>query len=350
MQRQPIFYVLLSASLFGISTPLAKLLVRDIPSVALAGLLYLGAFAGLFIHSFLRKLTRQNAKERHASLTKKDLPWLAGAIAAGGIIGPISLMLGLKLTSGFSASLLINLEGLATALIAIFFFKEHTGKQLWLALACMTLGGIFLSWDPGQNRFSLQGPLLIAFAMICWGLDNNLTCKISDKNPIQIAQAKGLIAGTISLFLALVLGMRVSLDQTLILALILGAFSYGLSLVLYIQALKGLGSSRTGAFFSFAPFVGAIASLVVLKDWIGWVMFPASGLMMLGAWLIWVERHSHAHFHSEVIHTHSHCHTDGHHLHKHQKKSQEPHSHEHTHYELEHIHTHWPDTHHRHEH
>ncbi|MBU2565143.1 MAG: EamA family transporter [Candidatus Thermoplasmatota archaeon] len=340
-------FIIISASLFGISTPLAKILVKDISPVALAGFLYLGAFAGLSLYSAVIKT---ESDKKAVSLERKDFPWLAGAILTGGIIGPISMMMGLRLVSGFSASLLLNLEGVATAIIAVFFFKENAGKRLWLALTCMIIAGIFLTWDPTQGRFNIVGPLFIIFAMVCWGIDNNLTRSISDKDPVQISKIKGFVAGTISLSLALFLGIRISLDFTIAFALLLGSFSYGISLVFFIKALEGLGSSRTGAFFSFAPFIGAIASLIILREWIGWVMFPAAGLMLIGVWLICSEKHLHTHLHKTVIHTHSHNHRDMHHLHKHSGTFHEPHTHEHTHLEISHIHVHWPDTHHRHEH
>ena len=349
MDKSPLTFIIISASLFGISQPIAKILVKNIPPVALAGLLYLGAFAGLSLYSAARRNRATEPDKKAAALEKKDLPWLAGAILAGGIIGPISMMQGLTLVSGFSASLLLNLEGLATAFIAVLFFKENAGKRLWLALTCMTVAGIFLTWDPSQGKFSIVGPLLIIFAMVCWGIDNNLTRNISHKNPMQIAEIKGFFAGAVSLSLALILGMRISVDLTLVFALILGSFSYGISLVFFIKALEGLGSFRTGAFFSLAPFIGAVVSLIILREWIGWVMFPAAGSMIIGAWLIISEKHSHLHLHEGITHTHSHVH-DEHHLHKHSKPFREPHTHEHVHRELTHVHVHWPDTYHRHEH
>ena len=350
LEENPLILIIISASLFGISPPLAKLLVEDMPPVALAGLLYLGAFIGLSLYSVGRRDRTTDPEKKAARLERKDLPWLAGAVVTGGIMGPISMMMGLTLVSGFSASLLLNLEGLATAMIAVFFFKENAGKRLWLALACMTIAGVFLAWDPGQSEFSIAGPLLIIFAMVCWGIDNNLTRNISDKDPVQITRIKGFVAGTISLSLALILGMKIPLDLTIALALLLGAFSYGISLVFFIKALERLGSSRTGAFFSLAPFIGAIASLIILREWIGWVMFPAAGLMIMGAWLIGTEKHLHLHPHTTMTHTHSHNHSDMHHLHEHSGAFDEPHTHEHTHTELVHAHVHWPDTHHRHRH
>ena len=348
MEKNPLIFIIISASLFGLSAPLAKLLVGDISPVALAGILYLGAFAGLSIYTlFIKRSNRDNIV---TPLERKDVPWLAGAILTGGIIAPISMLTGLKLISGFSTSLLLNLEGVATVMIAVIFFKENAGKRLWLALMFMTAAGIFLTWDPDQGKFSIAGPLLIIFAMICWGIDNNLTRNISDKDPVQIVRIKGLVAGVISLSIALVLGMKVSLDVSIVYALLLGAFSYGISLVFFIKALEGLGSSRTGAFFSFAPFIGAIASLIILREWIGWVMFPASAFMLIGLWLIISEKHLHIHKHEATTHTHSHKHNDLHHQHKHSGTTQELHNHEHIHHELEHSHVHWPDMHHRHEH
>lgn len=349
MDKTPLLFVLISAFLFGISPPFAKLFIKNISPVALAGLLYLGAFIGLALYSLGKKRTTDQDKKA-VPLERKDLPWLAGAVLTGGVIGPISLMTGLTLVSGFTASLLLNLEGVATALIAVFLFKENAEKRLWLALLCMTIAGIFLSWDSSQSKFNLFGPLLIIFAMVCWGIDNNLTRHISDKDPIQITKIKGLVAGTVSLSLAFIFGMKISLSVTIVYALLLGAFSYGLSLVFFIKALKGLGSARTGAFFSFAPFIGAITSIILLREWIGWVMFPATALMIIGVWLISSEKHSHLHLHKTIVHTHSHRHNDMPHIHEHSGIFKEPHTHEHTHLELVHTHVHWPDTHHRHEH
>ena len=317
--------------------------------MALAGLLYLGAFVGLSLYSVGRRMTNAS-NEKVASLGRKDLPWLCGATIAGGILAPISMMNGLRLVSGFSASLLLNLEGVATAVIAAFVFGENVGKRLWIALACMTVAGVFLTWDPSQGKFMPLGPLLLVFAMVCWGIDNNLTRNLSDKDPVQVAEIKGLIAGVASLSFALMLGMRMPLDATILFALLVGAFSYGASLVFFIKALEGLGSSRTGAFFSLAPFIAALASLVILREWIGWVMFPATGFMIIGVWLIVSEVHSHLHHHDAMTHIHLHDNGEMHHLHKHSETVSEPHIHNHTHLERTHSHVHWPDTHHRHKH
>ena len=210
MNKKPILYILISASLFGLSSPLAKLLLKDISPITLAGLLYLGAFLGLFLYSLVAK--KKSSGSKIQQLGKRDLPWLLGAILAGGVIAPISQMIGLNLISGFSVSLLLNMEGVATAIIAVFFFRENTGKRLWFALLCMTVAGIFLSWNPEQSNFNIAGPLLILLAVVCWGIDNNLTRQISDRNPEQITYIKGLVGGLISISVALILGKPLSWD------------------------------------------------------------------------------------------------------------------------------------------
>jgi len=346
--KTPLLSIAISAFLFGISPPLAKLLVGGMPPMALAGVLYLGAFIGLSLYSAGKKVEPEKIAE---PLERKDLPWLAGSILTGGIIAPISLMKGLTLVSGMAASLLLNLEGIATAVIAVFLFKESAGRRLWSALACMTLAGMFLTWQPDLGEFNIAGPSLIALAMACWGMDNNLTGKIADKDPVQIARIKGLVAGTFSISAALILGVEIPLGVTLVFALLLGAFSYGISMVFFIKALKGLGSFRTGVFFSFAPYIGVIASVIILGERIGWVILPATAFMAGGLWLL-INRggHFHLHDHEPVIHNHLHVHDDMHHLHEHFKVINEPHAHEHVHDEVSHIHVHWPDECHRHEH
>jgi drug/metabolite transporter (DMT)-like permease len=349
MDKKPLLYVMLSAALFGISPTIAKLLVTDMPPVALAGFLYMGAFIGLFMFTMFKKVTSMKAPQKAPTLEKKDLPWLAGAIFAGGVVAPIALMTGLTMASGYATSLLLNLEGVATAIIAVLVFNEYAGRRLWFALLFMTLAGILLVWSPDQGTINLAGLLLIVLAMVCWGIDNNLTQHISNKDPTQIAQLKGIIAGTTSLSLAVLLGLQIPLDSTILFALILGAFSYGLSLVLFIKALEGMGSSRTGAFFSFGPFIGAVASILILGESITWLMLTAAALMILGVWMLLTEMHGHLHRHEGITHTHNHE-SDPHHQHAHAEGQEGPHSHKHAHEEMVHSHIHWPDQHHRHEH
>ncbi len=343
-----ILFAVAAATLFGISTPFAKILVEDVEPIALAGLLYLGAFAGLTIYFLTGKALGRGPAGQ--PLERKDVPWLAGATFSGGFVAPICLMTGLTLTTGFAASLMLNLEGLATAVIAYLFFRENLGWRLGVAVACMTAAGILLSWDSSTSALTLSGPLLLLAAGIAWGVDNNLTRQISGKNPVQISQIKGLVAGSASVSVALLLGFRIPINVGLLFALILGAISYGASLVFFIQALQGLGASRTGTFFSLGPFVGAAASIVLLRDWLGWVMLPAAVLMLVGVAAIAFERHSHLHVHEEVTHTHLHSHDDFAHDHTHAVGESDRHIHEHTHYAQSHDHVHWPDIHHRHDH
>lgn len=354
MNKRAYLYVAASAVLFGLSAPLSKILVRGISPVALAGLLYLGAFAGLSIFALGRRLLRKETEGRGAPLRKRDAVWLAGAILTGGIAGPICLLAGLARISGTAASLLLNLEGVATALIAVLVFRENAGRRVWFALALMTAAGVFLSWDPGRGRFEIAGSLLVALAMVCWGIDNNFTRNISDKDPLLIARIKGLVSGTVSLALAVGLGLRLPLDASLLGGLLLGAFSYGLSLVLYIYGLRHLGAFRAGAFFSLAPFIGAIVSLALLSDPVRWVLLPGAAFMALGVALLAGEKHEHRHQHERLVHSHAHVHGDGHHGHDHDRggpaAAGEVRSHEHVHEEIDHIHGHWPDIHHRHGH
>jgi len=348
-RSKPIAFAVISASLFGVGIPFAKLLTDNVDPVALAGLLYLGAFAGLTAYAIAARLVRRE-RSSSAPLDRGDAPWLAGATVSGGIIAPICLMTGLTLTAGFTASLLLNLEGLATALIAYLFFRENLGWRLGLAVACMTAAGILLSWDPSTGALTVSGPLLLLAAGIAWGIDNNLTRRISDKNPIQISQVRGLVAGTTSVSIALLLGLDIPVGRSLVFALILGSVSYGASLVFFIQALQGMGASRTGAFFSIGPFIGAAVSVVLLDERLGWTVAPAAALMVVGVLAIVYERHSHLHMHEEVTHTHLHSHDDHCHDHAHESLEAGPHVHEHTHTSMSHDHVHWPDIHHRHDH
>ncbi len=350
MNIKPVPAVLIAAVLFGVSTPLAKILLGDMAPVALAGSLYLGVFAGLSLTTVLTKLRGGTGSAREASLEKKDIPWLAGAVLAGGVAGPIALLAGLSRISGFSASLLLNFEAVATAAIAVLVFRENAGSRLWTALALMTAAGVLLSWNTAQGRISPEGPVLVVLAMLCWGIDNNLTRHISDKDPVQIARIKGLAAGIVSTAAAFAIGHGFRPGAAAAYGLLVGAVCYGLSLVLFVRALKGLGAFRTGVYFGFAPFIGSLASIVLLGDRVRWSSAAAGALMLGGVLLLGTEKHGHAHRHPRTVHAHAHSHGDLHHGHAHSGPVTEPHSHEHTHDEVTHIHGHWPDTHHRHGH
>ena len=313
----------------------------------MAGLLYLGAGAGLGLVHISRRAF--GIPQAEAPLRRSDLPWLLLVIAAGGILGPLLLMFGLARTAASGASLLLNLEGLATMSIAWIIFRENVDRRLLWGAGAILAGALLLSWQ-GEASFN-WGALLIAGACLCWSIDNNLTRKLSSADPVQIAMLKGLVAGTVNMTLALVQG--VSLPPVGIIASIgtVGFFGYGLSLILFILGLRHLGTARTGAYFSLAPFLGALLSVLLLHEPLSARLFVAGALMALGLWLHLSEKHEHDHSHETLEHEHRHAH-DEHHQHAHEGTGPagEPHTHWHRHEPLIHRHPHYPELHHRHKH
>jgi drug/metabolite transporter (DMT)-like permease len=344
-----ILQALTAALLFGASAPLAKLLLGGIEPILLAGLLYLGSGLGLLIVKIIKSLSRKSI-EAEAGLKEKDFGWLTGAILAGGIAAPILLLISLDRTPAATASLLLNFEVVATTLIAVLVFREAVGKKVVVAISLITLASIMLSVDPTSSwGFSLSALGILA-ACVFWGIDNNFTRNISAKDPISITLLKGFIGGTFSVGLALLLGNRLPQVGIVLAALALGALSYGLSIVLFIRAMRGMGAARTSALFSTAPLAGIILSMLIFKALPGWIFVPALVLVALGTWLLANEQHQHEHEHSAVTHEHAHTHTDGHHLHDHDADVNSKHSHEHIHPLQIHDHAHLPDTDHRHAH
>lgn len=339
---------LLAAMLFGASTPLAKGLLASVAPQVLAGLLYLGSGLGLGMLWFWR---RRTGKAGEAALTRRDLPWLLGAIGFGGFLGPLLLLIGLSHTPASAASLFLNLEGVFTALLAWIVFHENVDRRIALGMGAIVAGGALLAWQGRLEWGGLAGPLAIAAACLCWAIDNNLTQKVSTSDPLQIAALKGAAAGSVNLAIGLFLtGSLPNLPSTSA-ALVLGFLGYGLSLVLFVLALRSLGTARTGAYFSTAPFVGAILSVLLWRDPITVTLLVAGGLMAFGVWLHLTERHLHEHTHEPISHSHPHTH-DAHHRHAHgpDDPQGEPHTHAHTHEPLTHAHPHYPDIHHRHGH
>ena len=340
---------LASAALFGASTPLAKLLLGGgADPWLLAGLLYLGSGLGLgFVH-LARGLLGAAAPE--APLRRHDVPWLALVVLAGGVIGPVLLMLGLARTPASSAALLLNLEGLATMAIAWVAFKENVDRRLLLGAMAILAGAVLLSWRGGPGGVGL-GALAIAGACLAWGVDNNLTRKLSSADPVQIAAIKGLAAGSANLALALSQGAHLPAVAAVAGAGVVGFFGYGVSLVLFVLALRHLGTARTGAYFSTAPFLGAVLALALFREPVTVPLAGAALLMALGVWLHLSERHEHEHLHEAMDHEHRHVH-DEHHEHAHGPGDPpgEPHTHRHHHAPIRHKHPHYPDLHHRHEH
>ncbi len=347
MSRIGIPIALLSALLFGASTPFAKLLLGSVNPWMMAGLLYLGAGIGLAALHLSR--TALQLPETEAPLRRADIPRLGLVILAGGVGGPLLLMFGLARTDAASASLLLNLEGLTTMSIAWLAFRENVDRRLLLGAFAILAGAAILSW---QGRASFDwGTLLIAGACLCWGIDNNLTRTLSSADPLRIAMLKGLVAGTVNLILAFASGAKLPPSDALLAAGIVGFLGYGVSLALFVLALRHLGAARTGAYFSLAPFVGATLAVVMLGKSPSAKLLIAGCLMGLGLWLHLSERHDHKHVHEALEHEHRHRH-DEHHQHEHgpDMPPGEPHTHWHRHAPLLHRHPHYPDLHHRHGH
>jgi drug/metabolite transporter (DMT)-like permease len=336
-----------AAVLFGLSTPLAKTLVADISPLLLAGLLYTGSGVGLAVLLGIRMLARRRTQISWPRGT--DLLWLLAAALFGGAVAPYLLMRGLVETDSASSSLILNLEGVLTALLAWFVFKENFDRRIVLGMLLIVAGGAILSVRALAQPTGMAGPALIAAACLAWAIDNNLTRKASINDAMSIACTKGLIAGPVNVALALHFGAQTPGPSAIVEAGLLGFVGYGLSLTLFVLALRQLGTARTGAYFSLAPFMGA-AFAVMLGAPVTTSLWVASSLMGLGVWLHLTERHAHVHRHEPSGHAHQHSH-DAHHRHEHVGwLGEEPHSHFHVHEPLEHAHPHFPDVHHRHPH
>lgn len=351
MNRTAVWYALASAALFGISTPAAKVLLGTMHPAVLAGLFYCGAGIGVALLRRLGASRLAHAGAAEPALTRRDIPWLAAAIVCGGLIGPLLLMVGLARTEATTASLLLTFEGAATALLAWFIFQENVNRRVALGMACLVAGAILLSWSGAPTLNSVAGPPAIVGACVAWGLDNNFTRKVSLSDPLQIVQWKGLTAGPVNLALGLWAGGSLPAVAPSLIALIVGFISYGVSLVLFVLALRHLGTARTGAYFSTAPFLGAVAAVAALGEPVSVQLLAAGAIMGLGVWLHLTERHEHVHVHEEMAHTHPHVH-DQHHQHEHagSEPPGEPHTHFHRHGRLTHSHPHAPDMHHTHRH
>lgn len=343
-------YAILAAILFGLSTPAAKYLLGEISPWLLAGLLYLGSGLGLSIVIALRYLSQKIYAE--TPLKKQMWGWLLGATFSGGIIGPVLLMLGLTRISASTASLLLNFESVFTALIAWSIVKEHTDYKLILGMILIVAGGLILAWNGHFYFENLLGSLYIGGACLAWAIDNNLTRFISSMDPLKIVAIKSLGAGITNCALSMLFGAAIP-DKIVLLTLggVVGFIGYGISLICFILGLRHIGTARTSAAFSLAPFIGAAASILFLRDPLSWQLIMAGILMGLGIWLHLREEHSHEHQHESLTHEHKHYH-DEHHQHSHQPQDPvgEPHSHLHTHPPLLHTHPHYPDFHHCHTH
>lgn len=346
-----IFYALCAAALFGASTPFSKLLVGQVAPVTLAGLLYLGSGLGLLVWFLVRLVVARGEEGASALVKKADVPWLAGAILFGGIAGPVLLMVGLIGTPASSASLLLNMEGVLTSLLAWFVFRENFDKRIFIGMLLIVAGGVLLAWERRPELGIPWSAVAIVGACICWAIDNNFTRKVSASDAVQIAGIKGLAAGAVNLTIAYALGFPMPHLSVALTAGVVGFCGYGLSLVLFVLALRHLGTARTGAYFSIAPFVGAAISLAMLGEAPATAFWLAGALMGAGIVLHLTENHRHTHQHLPMSHAHEHTHDD-HHQHQHDFpwESGKSHAHDHHHAPVEHSHPHVPDIHHRHQH
>ncbi len=338
-----------AACLFGASTPFAKQLVSEVPALLLAGLLYLGSGIGLIGTRLIRDRGWQTPQ-----FERGDWPWLLGAIGFGGMLGPVLLMIGLSYATAGTASLLLNLEAVLTASLAWIVFKEHTSRRIMLGMALIVAGSVVLSSsENGAVSHDWFGPLFIAGACLCWAIDNNLTRKVSAADALFIAGSRGLIAGAVNTGLAFTLGAALPAWRIVGPAVLIGFLGYGVSLFLFVLALRGLGAARTGAYFSTAPFIGAAIAVAMFQEPTTAMFWIAAVLMGIGVWLHLTEHHEHNHTHEAMFHTHSHAH-DEHHQHDHEfpwdGKKPRTHQHPHRHVPLTHSHPHYPDTRHRHLH
>ena len=348
-----VWAALASAFLFGAGTPLAKILLDGqlgtVSPWLLAGLLYAGSGLGLLVYRIVKKLPTPR-------LQRSESLWLGAAVVCGGAIAPVLLMFGLTRMAASHASLLLNAEAVLTTLLAWALFKEHLGSRIVMGMVLIVAGALLLSWPQGGVEVALQADALLpalAVLLACgfWALDNNFTRKVAHADASWIACMKGLAAGTTNLLLALSLGAAWPSLGSASAAMTLGFLAYGVSLALFVVALRHLGASRAGAYFSTAPFVGTVMSVLIFSEPVTWQLLAASALMGLGVWLHLTEHHAHAHSHTSHSHAHAHVH-DAHHLHAHAlgQDATEPHDHAHHHESLRHDHVHYPDAHHRHGH
>ena len=343
-----------SAFLFGAGTPLAKWLLEQVSPWMLAGLLYLGSGIGLGIYRLLRGLSSPR-------LSPGEARWMLAAVLCGGGIAPVLLMYGLSGMPASHAALLLNAEAVLTTLLAWMVFKENLGKRIALGMMAIVAGALLLSWPQddllrGQPIASLWPALAVVLACLFWALDNNFTRKVALSDASWVACIKGLAAGTTNLLLAFALGAALPAAGQVAAATVVGFLAYGVSLALFVVALRHLGASRTGAYFSTAPFVGAVFSILFFAEPISWKLLAAAAAMALGIWLHLTENHAHRHRHEVLEHEHMHTHgdgqagLDGHHMHAHVPEVVGPHSHLHRHEPTTHSHAHYPDAHHRHTH
>lgn len=338
---------ILAALLFGMSSPFSKLLLGKIPPLMLSALLYLGAGLGMLVIDYIRTLSK--SKHIEAKLAKQELPFIILMIVLD-IAAPISLMVGLTMTTASNAALLNNFEIVATSVIALVIFKEAISRRLWLSISLITISSVILSIKDFSSFSFSMGSIFVLLACIFWGLENNCTRKLSIKDPLQVVIIKGIGSGIGALAIAISAQQIVWNASYIVFSVLLGFFAYGMSIFFYISAQRHLGAARTSAYYSVAPFIGVGISFIIFNEPITISFIIASLIMVLGTCLTIFEKHEHHHNHIFVEHEHRHGHGDGHHNHTHEILSTDEHSHMHIHEKLVHSHPHTPDIHHAHEH
>ena len=346
-QYKSISFAIIAAALYAISSPVSKLLLKEIPPTLMASFLYLGAGLGMSIVGFIKH--KKYKEKTEARLTKQELPFIIGMVVLD-IAAPIFLMIGLTMTTSANVSLLNNFEIVATSLIALFIFKESISKRLWSAISLITLSSIILSVEDVSSLSFSFGSIFVLLACICWGLENNCTRKLSVKDPLEIVIIKGFGSGIGSLLIACALSEQTNNIPYIISALLLGFFAYGLSIFFYIYAQRDLGAARTSAYYAIAPFIGVGLSLIIFREIPTFSFVIALVIMVIGTYFASTEEHNHKHSHTVITHEHSHSHLEGHHIHTHDKTIIGNHNHIHTHEEYNHSHKHTQDIHHSHAH
>ena len=344
-----ILAVLASAVLFGASTPLARGLAATLDPLWLAGALYAGSCLGLATSLLLRR--RGDGPRPPPLIAPADIGWLAAAIGCGGVLAPVAFAFGLREVSGAAASLLLNLETVFTVAIAWFLFGEHRSARVVIGMTLVVAGCAMLGFQGGPGAASLRGAGLLALACVLWAADNNLTRKVAANDAVALAAAKGLTGGVVNCSLAWALAGAPASLADIGGAAAVGLVGYGISLVLFIVALRGIGVARASAYYGVAPFIGVAVAFAVLGERPSPLFWPALALMAVGVALHLTERHVHGHVHAPTDHTHAHSH-DEHHRHAHDFPwdGREPHVHPHRHAPMTHTHPHFPDLHHDHSH
>jgi len=338
---------IIAAALYGISSPLSKLLLVKIPPTFMAALLYIGAGTGmLLVNWYLRFRTPERME---AKITGRDLPYVLGMVGLD-IAAPIFLMLGLTRTTAETAALLNNFEIVSTSLLAMIIFREAVGRRMWVSVTLITLASTILSIDSFRHLSLSPGSLFVLAACLCWGLENNCTRMLSLKDPLQIVVIKGFGSGLGALLITWAMRAFIWDSLYIAMALLLGFVAYGLSIFFYISAQRELGAARTSAYYAAAPFIGVIFSWTILHESLTGSFALAMGIMLLGTYFAVSEHHAHSHMHPETTHEHRHSHADGHHDHAHEFEVIGAHSHEHNHPAQLHTHPHAPDMHHSHPH